>query len=290
MFYTAYFRDGAPAAGRPITFLFNGGPGSSTMWLHMGAFGPVRVLTADVAILRRRLTDRQQRAEPARSSRPGVHRRAGHRLQPVAGKDKEKAFYGVDQDIDAFTEFITVFLSKYGRWNSPKYLFGESYGTMRAAGLARAAERGRRSQRRHPPVATSLTGTSCQTIRSSTRASTCPISSRLPTYAATAWYHNRVAGRTATTRSSRSRNSSRPANMREALIKGNNLSDEERQRIARQLSAYTGLPCLSPQDQPPHRVRRVPEGAAGRPGADGRDARHPLRRRDPRSAQQGREL
>ena len=56
----------------------------------------------------------------------------------IAGKDKAKAFYGVDQDIHAFTDFITQFLSKYGRWNSPKYLFGESYGTMRAAGLSLA--------------------------------------------------------------------------------------------------------------------------------------------------------
>ena len=71
----------------------------------------------------------------------------------IAGKDKEKAFYGVDQDIDAFTDFITQFLTKYGRWNSPKYVFGESYGTMRARGPdAGAAEGRRRSERRDPAV------------------------------------------------------------------------------------------------------------------------------------------
>src|SRR5437870_9523134 len=58
----------------------------------------------------------------------------------IAGKDKEKAFYGVDQDVHAFTDFISQFLTKYGRWNSPKYVFGESYGTMRGAGLSLALQ------------------------------------------------------------------------------------------------------------------------------------------------------
>ena len=83
MFYAAYFRDGAPAANRPITFLFNGGPGSSTVWLHMGAFGPVRVRDRSTRATRRAaLCDRQQRPEPARRQRPRLHRRARHRLQP----------------------------------------------------------------------------------------------------------------------------------------------------------------------------------------------------------------
>ena len=141
MFYTAYFRNGAPAANRPVTFLFNGGPGSSTIWLHMGAFGPIRVQTADA---------RHTPAAPYATfnndqslldvsdlvfiDAPGTG------FSRIAGKDKEKAFYGVDQDIDAFAQFITQFLSKYGRWNSPKYVFGESYGTMRGAGLALALQ------------------------------------------------------------------------------------------------------------------------------------------------------
>ena len=80
MFYTAYFKQGAPAAARPITFVFNGGPGSSSIWLHMGAFGPVRVRHHRHQAHARALLDRQQRPEPARRVRPRVHRRARHRL------------------------------------------------------------------------------------------------------------------------------------------------------------------------------------------------------------------
>ena len=141
MFYTAYFKQGAPAASRPITFLFNGGPGSSSIWLHMGAFGPVRVQTTDA-----------KHSPPAPYSTVNNDQSLldvsdlvfidapGTGFSRIAGKDKEKAFYGVDQDIRAFTDFISAFLTKYGRWNSPKYLFGESYGTMRAAGMTLALQ------------------------------------------------------------------------------------------------------------------------------------------------------
>ena len=127
MFYAAYFKEGAPAASRPITFLFNGGPGSSTVWLHMGAFGPVRVQTVDtrhtppapysIVANDQSLLDA---SDLVFVDAPGTG------FSRIAGKDKDKAFYGVDQDIDAFAQFITQFLSKYGRWNSPKYIFGES--------------------------------------------------------------------------------------------------------------------------------------------------------------------
>ena len=137
MFYTAYFRKGVGAGSRPIMFLFNGGPGSATVWLHMGAFGPRRVVTSD---------DSHTPAAPYKVvdnngslldvsdlvfiDAPG----AG--FSRIAGKDKEKAFWGVDEDGHAFAEFINQFLTKYARWNSPKYIFGESYGTTRAAVLS----------------------------------------------------------------------------------------------------------------------------------------------------------
>ena len=141
MFYAAYFKSGVPSARRPITFLFNGGPGSSSVWLHMGAFGPRRVVTAD---------DAHTPAAPY----PLVNNEyslldasdlvfidaPGTGFSRVAGKDKEKAFIGVDPDAHAFAEFITQFLSKWGRWNSPKYIFGESYGTTRAAAVVNLLE------------------------------------------------------------------------------------------------------------------------------------------------------
>ncbi|MEP6983794.1 MAG: peptidase S10, partial [Sphingomicrobium sp.] len=140
MFYTAYFQQGVAAARRPITFLFNGGPGSSTVWLRMGAFGPVRVVTVDSRHTPApySVVDNDQSLLDASDlvfiDAPGTG------FSRIAGKDKEKAFYGVDQDVDAFGQFITQFLTKYGRWTSPKYVFGESYGTMRAAGLALALQ------------------------------------------------------------------------------------------------------------------------------------------------------
>ncbi len=135
MFYVAYFKAGN-AGNRPITFVFNGGPGSSSVWLHMGAFGPRRIVTS---------TDQHTPAAPYSLVNNNYSLldatdlvfidAPGTGFSRIAGKDKEKAFFGVDPDAYAFTEFVTQFLTKYGRWNSPKYLFGESYGTTRSAVL-----------------------------------------------------------------------------------------------------------------------------------------------------------
>jgi carboxypeptidase C (cathepsin A) len=137
MFYAAYFRKDAAPETRPVMFFYNGGPGSSTMWLHMGSFGPRRVVTPD--------TEHKEAApytivENAYSlldvadlvfiDAPGTG------FSRVMGKDAPKAFYGVDQDAHAFERFIRRFLTRHDRWNSPKYLFGESYGTPRSAVLA----------------------------------------------------------------------------------------------------------------------------------------------------------
>ena len=137
MFYVAYFKKDAAAEQRPVTFLYNGGPGSSTMWLHMGAFGPRRVVTPDAEHKEGapyRIVDNQYSLLDASDlvfiDAPGTG------FSRIFGKDKEKAFWGVDQDAHAFDRFIRRFLTKYGRWNSPKYLLGESYGTPRSAVLS----------------------------------------------------------------------------------------------------------------------------------------------------------
>jgi carboxypeptidase C (cathepsin A) len=141
VFYVAYFKKDAVAEQRPVTFLYNGGPGSATMWLHMGSFGPRRVVTPD--------TEHQEGA-PYKivnndSSLLDVSDLVfidapGTGFSRIFGKDKEKAFWGVDQDAHAFDRFIRKFLTKYNRWNSPKYLFGESYGTPRSAVLSSVLE------------------------------------------------------------------------------------------------------------------------------------------------------
>src|SRR3954467_5496075 len=136
MFYVAYFKKGVPSASRPITFLYNGGPGSSTVWLHMGAFGPRRIVTADHEHTPAAPYNVVDNAFSLLDASDLVFIDApGTGFSRIAGKDKEKAFWGVDQDAYAFSQFILGFLSKYGRWNSPKFLFGESYGTPRSAVL-----------------------------------------------------------------------------------------------------------------------------------------------------------
>src|SRR5579862_7807092 len=147
MFYVAYFKssgdDGKAAAKspRPITFIYNGGPGSASVWLHMGAWGPRRVVTADdthTPAAPYQIVDNDQTLLDASDlvfiDAPSTG------FSRIAGKDKEKAFYGVDADAQAFANFIVQFLTKYGRWNSPKYLFGESYGTTRSAALISVLE------------------------------------------------------------------------------------------------------------------------------------------------------
>jgi carboxypeptidase C (cathepsin A) len=137
MSYVAYFLGKEPDARRPITFIYNGGPGSATIWLHMGAFGPKRAVAADGAhgpAAPYRLVDN---AHTLLADSDLVFIDAPYTgFGFLRGADKEKAFLGIDEDGRAFTNFIMKFLSTHGRWNSPKFLFGESYGTTRSAVLA----------------------------------------------------------------------------------------------------------------------------------------------------------
>lgn len=244
MFYTAYFKDGAPAESRPITFLFNGGPGSPTLWLHMGAYGPVRVETPDLvhnsgAPYRTVANDQSllDVSDLVFVDAPGTG------FSRVAGKDKDEAWFGVDQDIHAFTVFVRDFLSKYGRWKSPKYLYGESYGTMRAAGMTLALQKQDIDLNGVILLSDILNWDLIPDDPQVNPGVDLPYVVSLPSYAATAWYHKRVAGnhpdlkpfldevqKFATT------------DYALALMQGNNLPDAERQAIAARLHAYTGLP------------------------------------------------
>jgi carboxypeptidase C (cathepsin A) len=137
VFYTAYTLDGADPTHRPVTFFYNGGPGSSTIWLRMGSFGPVRVQTTDAATTAGppyRLADNKysllDKSDLVFIDMPG----SGYGR--IIGAGKTKDFWGVDQDADAFAQFIQRYLTNFNRWNSPKFLFGESYGTTRSAVLS----------------------------------------------------------------------------------------------------------------------------------------------------------
>jgi carboxypeptidase C (cathepsin A) len=241
IFYTAYFQQGVPSASRPITFLFNGGPGSSTVWLRMGAFGPVPVVTADGRHTGApySVTNNDQSLLDASDlvfiDAPGTG------FSRIAGKDKEKAFYGVDQDIDAFAQFIFQFLSQYDRWSSPKYVFGESYGTMRGAGLALALQNKDIDLNGLILLSDILNWDFMPDDPQVNPGIDMPYVVSLPTYAATAWYHQKIGNRPQLKPFLAEVEAFATGEYATALLKGNDLPDAERKRVAERLSAYTGL-------------------------------------------------
>jgi carboxypeptidase C (cathepsin A) len=137
IFYVAYTLDGANPNTRPVTFLYNGGPGSSTMWLHMGSVGPKRIVTnsngTETAGPPYHLVDNQytilDKSDLVFIDMPdsGFGR--------IIGKGTPKDFFGVDEDVAAFGQFVERYITAFGRWNSPKVIYGESYGTTRSANL-----------------------------------------------------------------------------------------------------------------------------------------------------------
>jgi carboxypeptidase C (cathepsin A) len=243
MFYTAYFKQGVPSAGRPITFLFNGGPGSSTVWLRMGAFGPVRVVTADGRHTPAPYSVINNDQSLLDASDLVFIDAPGTGFSRIAGKDKEKSFYGVDQDVDAFAQFIFQFLSQYNRWSSPKYIFGESYGTMRGAGLALALQNRDIDLNGVIFLSNILNWDFVPDDPQVNPGIDMSYIVSLPTYAATAWYHQRVANRPADLQTFlRAVENFATGDYAAALLKGSELPADERQRTAERLSAFTGLP------------------------------------------------
>ena len=246
MSYVAYFRGDKEDARRPITFLFNGGPGSSTIWLHMGAFGPKRVVTADAAhspAAPYRLIDNEYSlidvSDLVFVDAPGTG--FGH----LRGTDKEKAFYGVDQDAHTFANFIVEFLSRHKRWNSPKYLFGESYGTTRSAALSIILGNEK---------AVDFNGIILlsQILNFDNNADSpqfnpgvdLPYVLVLPTYTATAWYHHKLPNQPAELEPLLREVEDFALNdYAQALAAGATLSAERKAAIAARLQAYTGLPA-----------------------------------------------
>jgi carboxypeptidase C (cathepsin A) len=244
MSYVAYFKKGADVSKRPLTFLFNGGPGSSTVWLHMGAFGPKRVVTADHAhtpAAPYQLVDNDQTLLDASDlvfvDAPGTG------FGRIAGKDKEQAFYGVDQDIHAFAVFISDFLSKYKRWNSPKYIFGESYGTMRGAGLALALADEDIDLNGVMLLSCILNWDLMPDDPELNPGIDEPYEVSLPTYTATAWYHHKLPNQPAALRPLLDEvERFATTDYALALQQGNSLAAERKQAIAEKLHQYTGLP------------------------------------------------
>ncbi|WP_136162120.1 S10 family peptidase [Sphingomonas flavalba] len=238
MFYVAYVADrpaGAPP--RPVTFTFNGGPGSSSMWLHMGSFGPVRVDTPldtanppppyNIVENHQSILDRTDLV---------FIDAIGTGLSRPIGKAKGADFWGVDQDIDAFARGILRYLAINDRWDSPKFLLGESYGTLRAAGLVHTLQ-SRGAQMTGVILLSSILNYGIRQPNYDQFFVT-----YMPSYAAAAWYHKRLQNRPATLEPflTEVREWARGPYL-SALSKGDDLSDAERNAIAEQMSAYTGL-------------------------------------------------
>ncbi len=241
LFFVAYTKnDETNLAQRPITFAFNGGPGSSSVWLHLGALGPKRVL----------MTDRGKPLPPPYQLVDNEYSWLDQTdlvfIDPVetgfsrpAEGVKKKEFTGFKQDIESVGDFIRLYTTRNGRWSSPKFLAGESYGTTRAAGLSGYL------QDRHGMYLNGLMLISSilnfQTARFG-RGNDLPYALFLPTYAAVAYYHNRLP---------------EPVNTLEefldeveqfalgdytlALMRGDSLSADQRVALANRLHRYTGL-------------------------------------------------
>ncbi len=245
MFYVAYFKQSAKPEVRPVTFFFNGGPGSSTVWLHMGAFGPKRVVTAD---------DDHSPAAPY----PFVNNdyslldasdlvfidAPGTGFGRIAGKDKDKAFFGVDPDAHAFAEFIGLFLSKYGKWNAPKYIFGESYGTTRSAALTYLLETDRSVDLNGVIMLSQILNFDASADSPTLNPGIeLPYQLVLPTYAATAWYHHKLAEPVPDLQTLLADVEHFAMNdYALALGQGSTLDPTQFKAIAAKLHQYTGLP------------------------------------------------
>lgn len=242
IFYVAYTLDGqkgaADARRRPVTFFYNGGPGSASLWLHMGSFGPMRIRSANPEYIKPAPYDFGPNPDTLLGTTDMVFIDAvGSGYSRPLGDARNGDFWGVDQDVDAFAKAIIRYITINARWNSPKFLFGESYGTTRSGALA--YELGDRGVALNGVVL--LSSIMNYGIRQ-------PGFDQLyigylPSYAATAWYHNRIADRPADVATFvQAAREFAVGPYASALAKGSNISPEEADRIARALAGFTGLP------------------------------------------------
>jgi len=242
IFFVAYTLDGADRATRPVTFAYNGGPGSSSTWLHMGAIGPRRV----------RLSDEGDALPAPYGTVDNGETWLGFTdlvfidpvltgySRPAAGEDKAR-FTGVEEDIASVGDFIRLWTTRNGRWPSPKFLAGESYGTFRSAGV------GQYLQARHGMYVSGIVLISSvldlKTLEFAT-GNDLPYPLYLPAYTATAWYHGKLpadlqaAGLESAVQQARDFAANEYAR---ALLLGNRLPAADRARIVAGLERFTGL-------------------------------------------------
>ena len=245
MFYVAYFKKDAKAEDRPITFFYNGGPGSSTVWLHMGSLGPKHVMTAGDTHLPAAPYKLEDNANSLLDVSDLVFiDMPGTGFGRLTGKDSEKAFWGVDEDANAFARFIARFITKFNRWNSPKYIFGESYGTTRSAVLANVLENQKNIDLNGVILLSQIFNftTDIDSPRGNPGVDL-PYVLALPTYAATAWYHKKLPQQPAALEPFlKDVEDFAMGPYSHALAMGTDLTAEEKQQVAEKLHDYIGLP------------------------------------------------
>lgn len=225
---------------RPIAFLYNGGPGSASVWLHMGAFGPRRVVTPN-----------------AESSPPPPYKVEDNAnslldktdlvfIDPVGtgyshavGKAQDKDFWGVDSDVKSIAQFINIYVTRNNRWNSPKFLIGESYGTFRSAALGAYLQSSDGMYLNGIVLISTVLDLGTLSFNPG---EDLPYVFYLPSYAATAWYHKVLEDRppdlNAFLDQARQFASTEYA---AALMKGSKLSAQEKSQVVKKLARFTGL-------------------------------------------------
>ena len=240
MGFTAYAKEGADPRTRPLLFAYNGGPGSSSVWLHMGILGPRRTLLADGELNTKgpfRLVENEHsildQADLVMIDPVGTG------LSRPVGKGEGKDFWSVDGDIQSVADFIALYLGKFGRWASPKFLLGESYGGMRTGGVTLAL-----LAKHHAaldgailvsPFLDSVAGEAGLHID-------LPYVNYLPAYAAVAWYHHALPDRPAELQPFlRAAEAFAREVYAPALHKGHRVGTEERKRVIEGLVRFTGL-------------------------------------------------
>jgi carboxypeptidase C (cathepsin A) len=242
VFFVAYTRDGqTDLRARPVTFAYNGGPGSSSIWLHLGTLGPRRVQMAAEGF---------QPAPPFQlvvnedslldvSDIVAIDAVSTGFSRAVEGEDA-KQFHGVRQDIEAFSEFIRLYLTKFKRWSSPKYLLGESYGTVRSAGVAAEL------QSRHGIELNGIVLVSSVIdfiMLRDAPGNDLHYVGFLPTFTATAWYHKKLPAELQGDLK-KALDEARAFAFGDyllALTRGNRLTPEEMRAVAQKVARYTGL-------------------------------------------------
>jgi carboxypeptidase C (cathepsin A) len=240
MFYVAYVLDGQEAAKRPLTFAFNGGPGSASIWLHMGALGPKHVVLQPDGFMPAAPYHMEDNPYTLLDKSDLVLIDAiGTGFSRAADAELSKKFWGVQGDIEAFSEFIRLYITRNERWSSPLFILGESYGTTRAAGIAGyLADRGISFN-----GITLLSSVLNFETLEETNTNDQPYVFLVPSFTMIAGYHHKLAPDLAQDMNRARQESEQWAfgDYAQALAKGDSLTPQEREKVIEQLAHYTGL-------------------------------------------------